>query len=700
MPLSESDTTIVEELEEVVVTSLRQDVKLVETPANLAVVKARDFTKYSAITVSDVLKYEPGVSMGGDGVWATSVNIRGLNESRLVTLVDGNRIETASDMTAAMSMFDVNDIKRVEVVKGSQSSLFGSGAMGGIVNVITKDGHFADKPYFSGSAILGYASVNNYFNPYLSLETGRKKWYFRVSGSYGNAQDIMTPKGKLENSSFRSWNINAKLGIKPLDNHLLKIQFQHNHSKDVGVPGGAAIAPTATADYKNISRTLVDLNYEIKDLTETFASLSFRGFYQDIPRDVELQPNTSVTTILPTGNTQITTPELITAFGSHRTAGGMAQAIFNFGEWNNLIAGIDVWQRHIDSDRVKYIDVKVASPEGAILAANKIQRGETPLPRASFTSAGIFAQDEMRFFDDRFKVTVGGRLDGIFVKNDECHDVDWMTLNGVQQPVSPRVTYEAGKTSELSWSVNLGALYKVGSKTDLVLNLARSYRAASLEERFRFIDLTSKVQMGNPNLKPESGYAAELGVRYWGKKFTLQSSIFANRLIDMIVEMPGEFQGTPALIYQNVDKAILAGADFNANYTFNYNWNAFAAGSYIIGIDTDKQQWLPNIPPMSLRLGGGYTYPKIGAVNLSIVLVGARLDNQIATGEKPTDGYYRIDLSLNSKMFTLGTKGTLQFFGGIDNLTNVAYTNFLSTNRTGINYEPGINAYIKACITF
>ena len=55
-----------------------------------------------------------------------------------MTLIDGNRVETATDLTASLSMTDVNDIERVEVVKGAQSSLYGTGAMGGIVNIITR----------------------------------------------------------------------------------------------------------------------------------------------------------------------------------------------------------------------------------------------------------------------------------------------------------------------------------------------------------------------------------------------------------------------------------------------------------------------------------------------------------------------------------------------------------------------------------
>ena len=140
-------------LEDVVVSSLKIDKKLAETPANLSIVNSLDFKRNSSFTTADVLSKEPGIAMSSDGMWSKGLNVRGLGEDRMVTLIDGNRVETATDLTASLSMIDVNDIERVEVIKGAQSVLYGSGAMGGIVNVITKDGYFADKAYVHGSCI-------------------------------------------------------------------------------------------------------------------------------------------------------------------------------------------------------------------------------------------------------------------------------------------------------------------------------------------------------------------------------------------------------------------------------------------------------------------------------------------------------------------------------------------------------------------
>lgn len=185
----------------------------------------------------------------------------------------------------------------------------------------------------------------------------------------------------------------------------------------------------------------------------------------------------------------------------------------------------------------------------------------------------------------------------------------------------------------------MGLLYNLNEKLDLVLNLARSYRAASLEERFKYIDLGSKVQLGNPSLNPEKGYSADLGVRYWGDKLEMQASVFMNRMTDMIVETDGIFiyhlteessiDTLPALIYSNVSKALLYGCDFSLDYHISNGLQVYLNGAYIIGRDTENDTYLPSIPPMNGRFGIAYTYPEVGAINLSLMGAGAKTETRL-----------------------------------------------------------------------
>lgn len=697
-------------LGEVVVSSFRVNRSIKELPTPLAVVGKYDFQHQSAISLSNVLANEPGVSMGGDGVWATNINIRGFSENRLVTLVDGFRVETANDLTAALSMVDVNDVERVEVVKGAQSVLYGTGAMGGIVNIITKDGYFSSEPHLSGNLMGGFASVNNSYSGYANINAGADKWYIKVNGTYTDAQDIRTPMGKLPNSQFTANNTAARVGFKPFKNHTLKAQYQRYWANDVGIPGGDAFPGPATATYSDIGRQLFSGSYEITDITNTLSSLKLSYYNQYILREVLLFPNAPATEKpTPIGGIQRTSPQYFTPTGEHRTNGVQLQSTWNFTENNTLIAGIDAWARNLYTSREKYIKVEVFSPANVLMATNNMVRGETPTPNSTFSTAGVFIQNESRLLDDKLTLIIGGRADGIRTKNDRNFDIDYLIVNGVRNdsPTNQRVTFEASKQNLFSWSANAGILYTVAKDVDLSASVARSFRAPSLEESFKFIDLGNLVRLGDPTLKSESGFATDIGLRIWKKNFTMQVGLFTNWINNMIVETPGEYiyttadglsTGTvPALINANVSSAMLYGSDVKLQYRVTSRLVAFTSGAYVRGKDTEAGEDLPLIPPLSGRFGLRYTSPKYGSLEASIL--GAAKQDKIAQGEMVTDGYHRIDVGLSSAKLNLGFS-KFQLFVGVDNLTNVSYTNHLATNRGAISVEPSRNLFLRINLSF
>ncbi|MFA5301605.1 MAG: TonB-dependent receptor [Bacteroidales bacterium] len=697
------------DLGEIVVTSLRIDRRIKDLPVSMAVIDSTQYLKRSALTLANVLEDEPGVSRGGDGVWATNINIRGFGEDRLVVLVDGNRVETATDLTASFSMIDVNDIDHVEIIKGAQSSLYGTGAMGGIVNIITKQGHFSSKPYVKGDFVSGFASVNRLFSNHASVSAGSKKWYLTLGGTYAKAGDLRTPDGILPNSQYTTDNISAKFGVKPFANHLFRIQYQRNWSKDVGIPGGNAFPGPATATYTDIGRHMLSASYSITGITEKLSVLELKYFTQYIVRDVSLEPNTVTNTTLPNGNVQRTTPEVFYPFGKHLTNGVQLQSTWDLTDNNVLIAGVDVWGRKLTTGREKLIRVDVLNPAGDILKTNNLIRGETPIPNSSFSSAGLFFQNETRFLEDRLTMILGGRFDGIRIRNEQGVDVDYISINGERNdnPPAQRITFPAGEEKSMSWSANAGFLYRLVKDVDLSLNVARAFRAPSLEERFKYIDLGNFVRLGDPSLKPEKSYSADLGLRIWKSRFNLQADVFVNRITNMIVEKPGEFiyrltsdskeETIPALINANVRKALLYGFDLKFAYNFSNDFVLFGSGACVRGIALETDGNLPLIPPLNGRLGIRYTNSRMGSMEFSVF--GAASQDKIAEGELETPGYYRLDAALNTKTMYLGPVG-LQIFAGIDNITNNRYTNHLSTNRGDISVEPGRNMYIRLKLSF
>lgn len=694
LPLTELTDTV--SLEGAVVSALKIERIVSDVPSDVNVVSSLDVKKSSSSTIADVLGKEPGLNKGGDGIWATSINVRGLSENRLVTLVDRNRVETATDLTASLSMLNVNDIERVEVVKGAQSSIYGSGAIGGIVNIVTRDGHFANSPYFAGNFAANYSSMNNGHGEYLSLYGGGRNWYVKVNGAFAQAGDARTPKGIMANSGYNSADIGTIAACKPADNQRIKLQFQRNSSWDVGIPGGASFSPVATAAYKNISRTLVSLNYDVDGLTRTMTHLNAKAFYQGINRDVEMLPNAAK----PVSGAA---PTKVTPRAGHYTFGVSAEGRWKFSERNSLTVGAEMWRRNITSDRKKYID----QYSGGSLASQMI-RTEKPLPDASHTSGGIFAQDEMRFLEERLILSLGGRLDINHIENGECHNVESVenVTTGVINPNPPGkfVTFAAGRRIDASWSANAGLLFKAGARTDLTMNVFRSYRSPALEELFKFIDLSgNRIHFGNPDLKAERGVGGDVGVRFHGERLRFRATAFASGISDMIVERkvnvnPQSVNDT--LVLQNASRALLYGFDCDISYEVAAGLSLYAAGDWTIGREISAENaWLPMIPPLNGRAGVSYENMKILGASLEVVSAGARDTDHIAEGERATDAWWRIDFAIHSRIFSFG-RCNLQIFGGIDNITDNVYTNFLATNRGNIVYEPGRNVYLRVNLSF
>ncbi len=150
-------------LNEIIVTSSKYEKNINLLPFSVVSVKKQEIQKSNSFTVPDLLKSESGISLLRDGIWGTEISIRGLNRANIVTLIDGNRIESSTDISARLSMFDLNDIERIEVIKGAASSLYGSGATGGTVNIISRSGSYNSEFTLSGNYSGGYNSVNNLY---------------------------------------------------------------------------------------------------------------------------------------------------------------------------------------------------------------------------------------------------------------------------------------------------------------------------------------------------------------------------------------------------------------------------------------------------------------------------------------------------------------------------------------------------------
>lgn len=133
-----------DEVETVVITATRTEQPAEKTGASLSLITAEDLKTQQTVVLSDILKEVPSLIInrtGGVGQ-VTTVSIRGAEQGQTVTLIDGIRINDPSDGSEGAIYGDVlaNNISRVEILRGPQSTLYGSDAIGGVVNIISKRG--------------------------------------------------------------------------------------------------------------------------------------------------------------------------------------------------------------------------------------------------------------------------------------------------------------------------------------------------------------------------------------------------------------------------------------------------------------------------------------------------------------------------------------------------------------------------------
>ncbi len=682
------------EIEEIRVESFFFKQKITSSTSPVGVISDKNFGHMPLQGVADALKLEPAVAIKSDGVWPTAPAIRGLSGQRIIVAVDGNRMETATEINGGMSMINVNDIQRIEIIKSGASSMYGSGAIGGVVNFVTQPVVYSTQPTFNALFSSSYQSVNHLFDEYLRFAASKENFFFSLSGSYRLAQNTQTPMGELLNSQFEDYALNAKLGCRINERHELRLQHQNFQAREVGVPGSTAFKDTFTVTFPEHRRIMTDVQYRFSAITEHFRLLKIKAYQQGIFRDV----------LVETANKPYTSaPLFITPTGEHRLWGGLLQTDFEFDK-QKITMGLDLWQRNLETHREKFIILPDSS---------EMVRGELPLPKAKYLSSGIFAGTERRFFNDRLNTTAALRYDYITVRNDEVYNPDYLKKNGVEINIPKRhLTIEKNTRRMRSWSANLGANYQLFEGVNVALSGGHSFRAPNVEELHKYITLSpTSVRVGNADLTPERSYFADLGIHYNKKGFSLTINGFVNKINAMIAEekgtvsydnydAKGEVVGTDTLeayVLNNIEEALLYGFDATVNYEPVHSFLLTANWAYTIGKNLKADAYLPQIAPMSGRLGAAYKGFKPFRAELNYEWAAGQ--NNIASGEAATKGYGVFNINLSSHTFSLGVIN-LQAFGGVKNLLNTAYTNHLSTNRGSVTVEPGRNFYLKVRVGF
>ncbi|MEW9805228.1 TonB-dependent hemoglobin/transferrin/lactoferrin family receptor [Mesorhizobium sp. ZMM04-5] len=649
----------------------------IEQMASVSQVDQEQLERRMASTPQDIFFGVPGITMQTDANrTASSVNIRGLQDfGRVAVIVDGARqnFQRSGHGTQSMFWLDPELLKQVDVVRGPVANTYGSGAIGGVVVMDTKDADdFLRDGENWGGSVTGRYDTNG--QGWTTSATGAYRFTdnFDVLGNvvwrdYGEYTD--GNGDEVPGSAFDVLSGMLKSTIRPTENSELKLGWVG--ADDSWTEGGDAY------DMETRQNTFTG-RYNIRDENESWLDLHLNAAFnrtdmtQTYLTDVARYSSvTGLPIVIPAGSLttyDVETPSVDLSNTSRFDTGAISHELTYGGDWVRD-------------------DVVTTSPEGG---------SDIYTPSGTRRVSGAYIQE--KFTWEWLEVVGALRYDSYELTSD--------VGEASGDRVSPRITVGVSPFE----SIGLPGLQVYGT-------YAEGYRSPSLSET-----LISGLHpngvvfpfLPNPDLVPETAHTIEFGVNHSqdgifqaDDSLRLKAAYFANDIDDYIggatisafsdpfdncTFTPGPGAAPFCYQYQNFANAKIRGFELESVYDAHWGFAGLAVSiidGYTVSYDGEHED-LTTIPSSQVtgQLGFRFLEDRL-VVGGEVQFNGAPAGNAIAR-----------DYTLVNLFASYQATDDLKFNARVDNLLDQTYTNPLNASTTDVVYEPGISLKLAATMRF
>ena len=532
-----------ETLDAIVVTASGTAQELRDAPASISVVNQAQLRSHPSNRLENALQDIPGVNVSGSNANRTDISIRGLQPDYTLIMVDGRRQNTRESRPNGNGGFEggfippVSAIERIEVVRGPMSSLYGSDAMGGVVNIITKN---ATKEW-TGSVSTGFTVHDksdfgdgyhgDFFvsGPLVKDILGLQVY---GGGNYRQEDNLIGASNKNKDQ-----NLNAKLTFTPVDKQTFIFEAGHHRLEKDETPGKTIDLTTTrgtTVTPNNPSSTRASRNHwSITHQADWDVMTSELSFSQEIAKR-EVSVNGVMNTRKPEIKNNVFDAKFMLPLSNH---------FFVFGG--------QVQQAKLQDDSVTRVLTKTL-PNG-----HKTSRAVFENSKNSVKQSALFLEDRIDIGKD-ILLTLGSRLD-----HHEKYGSHW----------SPRVY----------------AVYHINDNFSLKGGVSKAFKAPSIREISEsYVTSTEAgagVIYGNKNLKPETSVNEEIALVYtnnngYNASITLFNTDFKNKLTSHYTGLTDPVMKAKLYEYANVGRANIKGTEIATHIPFNEHWNVDMSYTY------------------------------------------------------------------------------------------------------------------------
>lgn len=541
--------------ETVRVTASRVEQELMDVPMSVSVLTAEDIERSSAQTVGDLLKDIPGVKVMNDGSQGMKrVQIRGEDAFRTLVMIDGQRVSEHKSMSGAPILISPDEIERIEVIKGPASVLYGSDAVGGVVNIITKK---ASAKAFSAQASAGMNSSNNGKSVSASIAGTVEGFEYRLTAGTDRADDLSTPAGDVPNTSFNSRQASAYLAynFSPETKAGLRLE-----TYDLEFHTGLLEAEKAAGGYDDFAvdvpqwkREKATVFFETNNVTDTLVRVRTDAYFQRSDKSMHnLVHMSSVKMDNYADNT-------IDQYGF------TLQTDWQLGDAHYLIAGYEFNYDDLSAETNMHI-----RPTSKPVYARMIYVNDGyQMMNAAFASM------ESKLPAD-VTLTYGARY--TWVKGDVTTDSGKGAGMGADPGRPDLTTREKNSQTDSRAVFNLGAVWRGIEHTAVRASWAQGFRTPNLMERYIPTSMGGGNVIANPDLKPETSNNFELGVRFTPGRAVLDVAAFYSDADDYITTAAVE---DSVYQYRNVASAKTYGLELQTSYRFENGFEPYATGTWM-----------------------------------------------------------------------------------------------------------------------
>ena len=490
---------VAEELQtqSVKVTASRVERELMDVNMSVSVITKEDIKRSGARTVGEILQNVPGVRINNDGGQGIKrAMIRGNDAFQTLVLIDGQKISEQKSMSGSPFLIAPAMIERIEVIKGPASVLYGSEALGGVINIITKKG--GDKA-LSGDVSLGYNSASKGRSGAASLYGAQSGWHYRVGVAADKNSALDTPEGKMPNSYFQSQAANFFLAYDLSDTTQLGATLDYYKLKfgsgSLGYEGFAVDVP-------KWERYKVALFGEMKNISQNLVRARADVFYQGNDKEMINTVPASTMTVLPLAD------------NSMDQYGLSLQTDWQLGTNHYLIAGYEYNRDNLNADSITKMKMSVRGRLIESIMGNRNYDGYQ-------SKHGLYANMESQLPKD-FALNYGVRYTRVYSDMDNLNRTNGKNTH--EKTSDGKAVFNAG----LSWH----------GIEDLTLRAAFSQGYLFPLLQFLYVDTamgqSSGSTLANPNLKPETSNNFEVGARFLRDGVSVDGTVFYTDSKDFI----------------------------------------------------------------------------------------------------------------------------------------------------------------------